>query len=149
MRWRSERDPHAAEYLQGGGRAEELIVYTWTIGVSGYRNAGRAYAGGVAEDSPGRVLAVEKIVDRGKELAARPGFKGRVQVRRPVARNRRELVGLIAHVVETTHPVHGGAGRPVGQDLIVRARLDAVLRNPAQMVTGLHLDVAGRVLEGI
>ena len=142
----SKGNAHAAEHLERRGRAQESVVDPGTVGYSVNGNPRRSDAGRVAQDAPGRVLAIEEIIDRSKDFEMRHRLIGRMQVDRRVAWNGSELIGLIPDVVEAADEVQRGAHRPRRNDFIFGSQLQAVIGYAGQVVARFDLNVAERVL---
>src|ERR1700733_494447 len=63
---KSEGNPHSAKYLQRRGGAQEAVIHSRAVGDAIGGDSGGVNAGGIAQDAPGRILAVEEIVDGGE-----------------------------------------------------------------------------------
>src|ERR1700678_3567068 len=86
-----ERKPHSSKRLKWRRRAQETIVSRRIVRPD-VRHARRADPRGIAQNPPGRILAIEEIVDRREDFEVRHGPVGRVQTNSRVAGDRRELV---------------------------------------------------------
>src|SRR5580704_9354615 len=109
----SEDEADAPEYLKRCARALEPIVDSGAVGHARGRNARGVEARGIAEDAPGRIPAVEEIVDAGEDLEVFAGLVRGVQVDDRIPRDRRQLVGLIPDVEEAAEVIQLRAHRPV------------------------------------